>query len=271
VDRFLGWSGIYVRQEDSSKYNENWDLNKELWSPAKGDNRVMGSSVLWRTVDKGKPVSFPPVPWAMDVAGSYSATVGTWNWEFSRNDINQIDDAEMIRDHFFRAIFGSFYNSKKNKENANLTLEWVSSLIGKRESRRLVGDYILTFNDEKNRIDFPDAVVRESRVVDVHYQQNLIDPSKPDFLSEANYYDAHEYYVPYRCFYSKNIKNLFMAGRCLSCSHVGLGGPRNQNTTGQMGVAVGYAASLCSKYKTNPRGIYLAHIGELKDLIKGRK
>ncbi len=96
-DGWIGyWSGaefMYGR-EDSSKYNENWDLHKELWSPAKGDGRVMGSSVLWRTVDTGKPVVFPEVPWAMDVAGEYSATMGTWKWEFSRNDLHQVDDAE---------------------------------------------------------------------------------------------------------------------------------------------------------------------------------
>jgi hypothetical protein len=58
-----------------------------------------------------------------------------------------------------------------------------------------------------------------------------------------------------------------MAGRCFSCSHVGLGGPRVVNTTGQMGVAVGYAASLCKKYSTDPRGIYENHIEELISLI----
>jgi len=100
------------------------------------------------------------------------------------------------------------------------------------------------------------------------YQQNLKDPSQPDFLSEALFYKVDRYYIPYRCLYSKNIKNLFMAGRCFSTSHVGLGGPRVMNTTGQMGVAVGYAASLCKKYNTSPRGIYEKHIGELKNLIE---
>jgi len=254
-------------REDSSKYNENWDLHKELWSPAKGDGRVMGASVLWRTVDTGKPVTFPEVPWAMEVAGAYSATMGTWKWEFSRNDLHQVDDAEQIRDHMLKAIYGSFFNSKKLPENANLALEWSSYLIGKRESRRLVGDYIYTFMDEKKMVEFPDVVAMEERDIDVHYQQNLKDPSQPDFLSEALFYKVDHYYIPYRSLYSKNIRNLLMAGRCFSCSHVGLGGPRVQHTTGQMGVAVGYAASLCKKYNTNPRGVYLNHIKELRELI----
>ncbi len=93
--------------------------------------------------------------------------------------------------------------------------------------------------------EFKDAVVKEEREVDVHFQQNLMDSTKPDFYSKALYYTTDHYYLPYRSLYSKNIKNLFMAGRYFSCSHIGLGGPRVMNTTGQMGAAVGYAASLC--------------------------
>lgn len=255
-------------REDSLKFNENWDLHKELWSPAQPDNRVMGSSVLWRTAVKENPVVFPAVPWAMEVAGGYSAVEGTWKWEYSNNETHQIDDAEQIRDHMLKAIYSSFYNVKRKPENANLELEWTSYLLGKRESRRLTGDYIYSFKDEKNMTGFPDAVVMEERDVDVHYQQNLKDPTQPDFLSEALFYKVDHYYVPYRSLYSKNIKNLFMAGRCFSTSHIGLGGPRVMNTTGQMGVAVGYAASLCKKYGTNPRSVYHSHIEELKNLIK---
>jgi len=270
-DGWIGyWAGaeyMYGR-EDSLKYNENWDRYRELWSPATADNKVMGSSVLWRTYDSGAPASFPDVPWAMATAGDYSATSGTWKWEFSRNDLHQVDDAEYIRDHMFRAIYGSFSNAKKNPGNANLALEWVSYLVGKRESRRLIGDYIYTFNDERNMVEFPDAVVMEKRNIDVHYQQIETDSLQPDFLSEALYYPVDHYYIPYRSLYSVNIRNLFMAGRCFSCSHAGLGGPRVMNTTGQMGIAVGYAASLCKKYGTDPRGIYESHISELKNLIE---
>jgi hypothetical protein len=169
----------------------------------------------------------------------------------------------------FRAIYGSFYNAKQKTENKNLKLEWISYLIGKRESRRIVGDYIYTFNDIREMREFDDVVVMEKRAVDVHYQQNILDLSKPDFLSEALFYNIEQYYIPYRCLYSRDIKNLFMAGRCFSCSHIGLGGPRVMHTTGQMGVVVGYAATLCKKYNTNPRGVYNNHINELKNMIQG--
>ncbi len=268
-----GWVGYWAGaeymygREDSLTYKENWDKYKELWSPATADNKVMGSSVLWRTFDSGTFSAFPEVPWAMASVNNYSATSGTWKWEFSRNDLHQVDDAEYIRDHMFKAIYGSFSNAKKTPGNENLALEWVSYLIGKRESRRLKGDYIYTFNDERNMVEFPDAVVMEKRNIDVHYQQIEADSSQPDFLSEALYYQVDHYYIPYRSLYSSNINNLFMAGRCFSSSHIGLGGPRVMNTTGQMGVAVGYAASLCKKYSINPRGIYKDHIEELKNLI----
>ena len=203
------------------------------------------------------------------------------NGNFRKTTLSQIDDAEYIRDHMFRAIYGSFYNykhptvqmpntdqgkigkfdnSKQQQKADSLQLKWVSYLLGKRESRRLVGDYIYTFNDERTSKQFEDAVVFEKREVDVHYQVNLVDQDKPNFLSEAMFYKTEQYNIPYRCFYSKNISNLFMAGRDFSCSHVGLGGPRVMRTTGQMGAAVGIAASVCKKYNVTPREVYQSHL-----------
>ncbi|MHC4747264.1 MAG: FAD-dependent oxidoreductase, partial [Planctomycetota bacterium] len=131
---------------------------------------------------------------------------------------------------------------------------------------RLVGDYIYTQNDMVNGTMFDDAVVEEIRTVDVHYQQVLAGGAY-DFLSVALYRSVPRYYVPFRSLYSVNIENLMMAGRCFSCSHIGLGGPRVMNTCGQMGIATGYAASLCKKYNTDPRGVYQNYIEQLKDLI----
>jgi hypothetical protein len=269
-DGWIGyWAGaeyMYGR-EDSTKFNESWEKHGQLWSPAKADSRVMGASVLWRSRSAETAVPFPEVPWAMDIAKDYVAVNGEWQWEFSDDKLHQIRDAEKIRDHLLRAVYGTFYNAKKEAFNSHLELEWVGYLTGKRESRRLVGDHIYTFNDIKSGIKFPDAVAIEKRAVDVHYQRILENPEMVDFLSEANYYKTDNYYIPYRSLYSKNISNLFMAGRCFSASHVGLGGPRVMNTTGQMGVAVGYAAFLCTKYLTDPRGVYKNHISELQKLI----
>jgi hypothetical protein len=270
-DGWIGyWAGAdyaYGREPDSL-YGEAWEEWGELWSPKKEDNQVLGASVLWRSTVADTVAEFPDVPWAMDVAGSYAAAKGTWNWEMISERWHQVDHAEQIRDHMLRAIFGSFYNEKQKEGQENLKLEWVSYLLGKRESRRLMGDYIYSFNDMRESRSFPDAVVHEIREVDVHYPQNKLDDSKPDFLTEAMYYPAAAYQIPYRSLYSRNIENLFMAGRCFSCSHVGLGGPRVMRTTGQMGAAVGYAASLCLEFGCSPRELYENHLAEYLELVR---
>ncbi|ODS78703.1 MAG: fumarate reductase [Cytophagaceae bacterium SCN 52-12] len=272
-----GWIGFWAGaefmygREAAGKFKENWDEFGELWSPEVEDNAVMGSSVLWRSYSDTHVHEFPDVPWTKDVVGDYAANQGEWQWEYSNTDLHQIDDAEAIRDHMLKAIYGSFANHKKKPKTERDRLEWVSYLVGKRESRRLIGDHIFTFNDAKNRTPFADSVVMETREVDVHFQENLVDPSKPDFLSKAMFYKTGKYYIPYRSLYSKNIDNLFMAGRCFSTSHVGLGGPRVMKTTGQMGAAVGFAASLCFKYRIKPRELYEKRLDEYMSLIQQQK
>ncbi len=273
-DGWIGyWAGakyMYGR-ESAETYGEGYPEYGNLWSPEKPDGRVMGASVLWRSYDAGEARSFPEVPWAVAVAGNYAAANGEWQWEYSTDSLNQAMDSEAIRDHLLRAVYGSFSNEKQKPGGENLSLEWVSFLAGKRESRRLEGDYVFTFADVVNHRHFPDAVVMEDREVDVHYQDVLTDTTRPDFLSTALYYRTERYEVPYRCLYSRNIGNLFMAGRCFSCSHVGLGGPRVMRTTGQMGAAVGYAASICHKHGDLPRDVYTTHLREYMQLVTGGK
>ncbi|HLR33597.1 MAG TPA: FAD-dependent oxidoreductase, partial [Fodinibius sp.] len=269
-DGWIGyWAGADYRygRESRHEFDEGWEQHGDLWSPDKPDNRVMGSSVLWRTVERDEPVQFPDVPWTKPVAKSHKAMKGTWHWEYSDNDMHQVDNAEDIRDHMLRAIYGSFANAKKEPKHARMDLEWVSHLVGKRESRRLMGDYIYTMNDAAQSRKFPDTVVTEERSIDVHYQRKLRGLSV-DFLAEAMFMKPKdgEYYLPFRSLYSKDISNLMMAGRCFSCSHIGLGGPRVMNTCGQMGVAVGYAAHLCLENNTTPRGVGKNHISELRQL-----
>jgi len=269
-----GWIGYWAGadfsygREPASEYGETWEEYGELWSPEKEDKQVLGSSVLWRSHESDSVCEFPEVPWAMPVVEDFAARQGTWHWEMISDRWHQVDHGEQIRDHMLRAIYGAFYNEKLKEGTETLKLEWVSYLLGKRESRRLMGDYIFTFNDMRESRKFQDAVVEELREVDVHHPQKLLDDSKPDFLSEAMYYPAERYYIPYRSLYSRNISNLLMAGRCFSCSHIGLGGPRVMRTTGQMGAAVGLAASLCNTYRCSPREIYEKHLEEYMELIR---
>jgi hypothetical protein len=269
-DGWLGfWAGAEFRygREAHTEFGEEWPKHGDLWSPRKRDHRVMGTSVLWNSQQTDQPSDFPAVPWAMPVAKSHKAVNGEWFWEYSANDLDQIDDAEKIRDHLLRAIYGSFANAKKDPKNTNVTLKWVGYVGGKRESRRLMGDYIYTMQDMVQRREFQDAVVEETRAIDSHYQR--AEKGLPlDFLSEALFYQTGgTYYIPFRSLYSRNIANLMMAGRCISCSHIGLAGPRVMKTCGQMGLATGYAAALCNKHGATPREVGRQHIVELRRLI----
>ena len=107
----------------------------------------------------------------------------------------------------------------------------------------------------------------EKREIDAHYQRaEKGDPS--DFLSKALFYKTGgNYFIPFRSLYSKDVANLMMAGRCFSCTHIGLSGPRVMNTCGQMGIATGFAAALCKKHSKMPREIGKSHIAELRGLI----
>lgn len=254
-------------RESKQEFDEGWDKYGDLWSPQKEDNRVMGTTVMWRSTRSKKASQFPATPWAQPVAKTYAEKRSEWYWEYGANDKHQVNDAEEIRDHMFRAVYGNFSNVKKNPANATLDLSWVAFIGGKRESRRIIGDHIYSMKDVTSLTNFPDSVVMEEREIDVHYQKSL-KGFIVDFISKALFMKLKgHYYIPFRSLYSKDVPNLMMAGRCFSCSHIGLGGPRVMNTCGQMGVATGYAAALCKKHNTTPRGIAKTHIKELRNLI----
>lgn len=271
-DAWLGfWAGADWRygREGRDEFGEDWPKWGELWSPVRPDGRVMGASLLWSSRQADQPASFPEVPWAAPVAQGHAALSGEWYWEYSADDRHAIDDAEAIRDHLLRAIYGSFANAKRQPGHERQVLAWVGYLSGKRESRRLMGDYVYGMKDAVAQTYFPDTVVQETRAIDVHFQRALAKDAKgaPDFLSEAIFRPVGRYYIPFRCLYSRNVPNLMMAGRCFSSTHIGLGGPRVMNTCGQMGVATGYAAALCRKHDTTPRQVGQDHLAELRALI----
>ncbi|MGC8742651.1 MAG: FAD-dependent oxidoreductase [Verrucomicrobiia bacterium] len=257
-DGWIGyWAGAIWRmgREAKSEFNESL-------APDIADSMTLGSTLIWNSTNKPTAVQFPKVPWAASVAKDYTATGGDWDWEYGMN-LNTIYDAEKIRDHLLQAIYGSFYNAKQLPQNSNLDLHFVAYIAGKRESRRLIGDYILTENDVRNHPVFPDAVATGTWSIDLHYPRS----ETYDFLSRADQRAVSQYWIPFRSLYSTNIVNLMMAGRCLSATHVGLGSPRVMNTCGQMGLAVGFAASLCKKYNVLPRQIAANYADELKVLL----
>lgn len=260
-DGWIGyWAGADYRMgtESASEFGES--LGK-----ATANAMTMGNSLMWKTKTGAVDSTFPAVPWAMDVAGTAASTGGDWNWEYGMRK-NTIDDAEHIRDHLLRAIYGNFSNAKKLAANSKLEFDWVPYIAGKRESRRLLGDHIVTQQDMVNAVYFEDAVGTTDWGIDLHFETGT---SYLSGYQKTNI--ARPCYFPFRSLYSRNIPNLMMAGRDFSCTHVGLGSPRVQNTTGQMGVAVGYAAALCKQYSILPRDIYrtAARTTELQARITG--
>jgi hypothetical protein len=156
------------------------------------------------------------------------------------------------------------------EQAATRKLGWVAYIAGKRESRRLIGDIVLKEQEIMQREIFPDASVVTTWTIDLHYPEEKNAKFFPgeEFRTIANHQPIQPYAIPYRCFYSKNVSNLFMAGRCISVSHVALGTIRVMRTGGMMGEVVGMAASLCKQHDTTPREVYQNHLGGLKVLME---
>ncbi len=248
-------------------------------------NGHMGLSNLWHIekVENARP--FPHCPWAIDLSSvtfpgrkdhvdfyghSGIKSMGCWFWESGMTE-DPIERAEYARDVNFRAMYGAWDTLRNiDGDYQDYELTFAAAIAGKRESRRLLGDIVLTKTDFKYK--FPDACAATTWNFDVHY------PHK-------NYYEAFKegdafitmdcrelvdwpYFLPYRILYSRNIGNMFMAGRNVSVSHDASGTARVMRTCGIMGEVVGYAARICKKYSCSPRDVYEKHLDEFLALLK---
>ncbi|MDR1224728.1 MAG: FAD-dependent oxidoreductase [Tannerella sp.] len=243
----------------------------ESLAPYKAENHVLGSSNLWAFETAGEPSSFPALDWACRITeeSAIAEDKPDWRWEGGYAK-NPIEDAENIRDQNLRAIFGNWSYLKNNHPKyANRKITWMAFLSGKRESRRLMGDIILNQNDILNQVRYDDASFTTVWPIDLHYP----DPRNSRFFPGQEFFSycvqtpIYPCHVPYRCLYSRNIGNLFMAGRNISVTHVAHGSIRVQLTTAMMGEVVGMAASVCKKHHSLPRSVYQQHLGELKALM----
>lgn len=255
----------------------------ESLAPEKPDHLVMGASTQWYSVEakdaQGNAVNnvFPPLPWAVpfDDASAKPALEGEWDWETGLNK-DQVKDAEEIRDHALRSVYGHWAYMKNQsppewrKKAETRKLGWVAFVAGKRESRRIMGDVILKEDDVVEMKVFSDACVTTTWTIDLHYPTEHQKKHFPgeEFRTVAKHKPVVPYMIPYRCLYSKDVPNLFMAGRNISVTHVALGTIRVQRTGGMMGEVVGMATSLCKKYGTTPRGVYEKYLPELIELFK---
>ncbi len=252
---------------------EGKDETGESLASSKADEFTLGSSNLWYASEKKDESEFPECPWALQFSSEYhlNQTKADWRWETGFGHFNIIEDAEKIRDHNLRAIFGnwSFLKNQYKVKYANWELDWVAFIAGKRESRRLLGDLVLTEQDIINHHIYPDGCVTATWTIDLHFpdQDNVKHYPGEAFYSATKHIKIEPYPIPYRCFYSRNIRNLFMAGRNISTTHVAFGATRVMRTTGMMGEVVGMAAFLCCKFKASPREIYEVYLNELIELL----
>jgi hypothetical protein len=250
----------------------------------------MGMSNMWYWQLEKTPQPWPETPWALPLdVGDFPKTVkstseidgrpfmkGEWFWESGFNK-HAIDELELMRDWNLRAVFGAFSALKQGVEkdkHANAVLKWVAYVGGPRESRLLDGDVILSRDDIVSGREYSDGTVPTTWDIDLHYPKEQYAKKFPDnpFISRAEFGAGVDrkngYPVPYRCFYSKNVPNLFMAGRCISVNHEALGTVRVMRTCGMMGEVVGKAAYLCVLRDTTPRNIYDSYLPDLIELLK---
>ena len=246
---------------------------------------IMGKCNLWNISLTANETTFPKCPWALDLSdkafpgrnaipGSYGRkgekALGGWYWEsgFYRDPFKY---NEWVRDWNFRAMYGA-WDALKNIDHAypKHKLNWSAYISGKRESRRLMGDLILTEQHLLNSTAFDDGLIATGWDMDVHIpHKNFKDyyPEDPFISHDLHTKYKVPYLLPYRILYSRNVNNLFMAGRDVSITHQALGSARVMRTGGLMGEVVGVAAYLCKKFKASPREIYTNYLLDLKDEV----
>ncbi|MDR2955274.1 MAG: FAD-dependent oxidoreductase [Prevotella sp.] len=265
----------YLARADYLMGREGKDDFGEDIAPEKADKMTMGTSVQWYSADKSKKTDFPQFNYGVSFSDESCEKVmmGEWTWETGMNK-DQVFQAETIRDYGLMVVLSNWSflknNYKEKEKYNNRELDWVAYIAGKRESRRLLGDYILKEDDIVKNVFHEDATATASWSIDLHFP----DPDNTryfpgeEFKAKTNHIKIYPYPIPYRCLYSRNIDNLFMAGRNISVTHVALGTTRVMRTTGMLGEVVGLAASLCKEHNATPREIYFYHLPDLKELMK---
>lgn len=235
----------------------------ELFAPDVEDyGELLGHSIYFYTKDIGHPVKFVAPSYALPDAGKLPRMRnyrlqdhGPWLWwvEYGGR-LDTVHQSEDIKWELWKVVYGIWdyvKNSGDFPDAQNLTLEWVGAIPGKRESRRFEGDYILIQQDIIEQRRHYDAVAVGGWSVDLHPADGVYSEKR----SCNQWHSKGVYQIPYRCYYSKDISNLFLAGRIISASHVAFGSSRVMATCAHGGQAVGMAASLAIKNNWKPRDL----------------
>lgn len=246
---------LRVGRESRAEYGES------LAYPA-ADRQTQGSSILFTARDYGRPMPFVPPPWARKVTKEMLKfrPVGSWDygywWIEWGGQLDTIRDNERIRFELVSIVLGVWdyiKNSGAHPDSRNWGMDWIGAIPGKRESRRVLGDYVLTQSDLEGKNPEPaDAVALGGWPMDDHPPSGFDASSEPPFRSIRM---AEPYGIPLRCLYSRNVRNLLMAGRNISASHVAFSSTRVMATCACLGQAAGTAAALCARHGLDPRAL----------------
>ncbi len=264
----------YLAGADFRMGRESGHEFDESAAPEEADDCVLPSTLTFHAKDTGKPVRYIRPGFALDITKTEALKYRTiprdtfyrsqWYYEGSGR-INQIENSEAIIQQHRELVYGIWDYIKNSGEYGaeNYDFEYIAPVPGKRESRRLMGDHILSERDITEQRDFEDTVGHGGWSIDLHavdgfFSKDLV--NKHIFLKGI-------YQIPYRTGYSRNISNLFFAGRCMSTTHVAFGSTRVMATLSTLGQALGAAAYLCKKYDLMPRDIYKSRIQELRQLL----
>ena len=257
-------------REGKAEFNESF-------APDKPDGWVMGDCIMMMTKDMGKPTPFYPPSYAIPFDGEKAKTSGHrkikqvkegfW-WVEISSDVDIIGERDEIRHKlmaYFYGVWDYVKNSGKHPEADNMALDWIGSIPGRRESRRFMGDFILTQNEMLANKHFDDAIAYGGWSLDEHNPGGIEDLSKPASFFHARFENIYQ--IPFRCIYSKNVSNLLFAGRNVSVTHMALSSTRIIATCAMMGQAAGTAAAMCAQKGISPREVYKNHIKELQQQL----
>ena len=259
-----------VGREAKSEYGEEFGLET-------ADSHTMGMSILLQCRETDHPVKFTPPAWAYsypdnDAMNNKPHNIYAINTNFYWIELggmqNSIDDTEEIRDELLKIALGVWDHIKNHGDHGaeNWELEWVGFLPGKRESRRYVGDYVLTQQDVESCPRFADTVAYGGWQIDNHLPGGFyMDAKEGGHLQKRRL--SEPYSIPLRSLYSKNIENLMFAGRNISASHIAFSSTRVMGTIGVIGQAAGTAAAVAVKYGLTPRKAAEEKIGEIQRIL----
>lgn len=243
----------------------------ELFAPDKSYGQLLGHSMYFYSKNTDKPVKYVAPEFALkDITaiprhkaiGKDDKGCRFWWFEYGgRHDT--IHETEEIKYELWKIIYGVWDYIKNSGEFEgvdNMTLEWVGTVPGKRESRRFEGLYMMTQQDIIEQRQFDDAIAFGGWAIGLHPADGIYS----ELSACTQWHSKGIYDIPYRSFVSKDIDNLFLAGRVISATHVAFGSTRVMATTGFCAQAVGMAASICQQKNINPAEIL--ENGEIKNL-----